>query len=131
MPGDIVEMSFDLSKGESLDVGKDAMVCEKYQHAELTKILTSQVIVLETSDEPIKAGSTFMFYLGGLSFLGEFKVLKLKMDKRTGKVLEENPTSGSAGDALMAEIKAHGDTFAQAFSNIPSFGRFCFNELNS
>ena len=55
----------------------------------------------------------------------------MKVDKRNGKTLEDNPTSVSAGDALIAEITAHGNTFVERFCDIQSFGRFCFKEPNS
>ena len=53
------------------------------------------------------------------------------MDKRTGRVLGENPTSIKEQDAAMVNITPMEDVFVETFHELPSFGRFLFRKEDS
>ena len=50
--------------------------------------------------------------------------IKSRVDKRTGKILEENPDSVKIGDAAIVEVVPLEDLIVDVFQHFPKLGRF-------
>jgi elongation factor 1-alpha len=58
-----------------------------------------------------------------------FDHLKAKMDRRSGKVLEENPKFVKAGDACLVDVKPTKPFCVEPFAEIPPLGRFAVRDM--
>ena len=58
-----------------------------------------------------------------------FKNLDQKMDRRSGKVLEENPKFVKSGDACMANLVPTKARCVEAFQEYPPLGRFAVRDM--
>merc|ERR1712072_232189 len=59
----------------------------------------------------------------------KFTSIESKMDRRSGKVLEENPKFVKAGDACMATLTPSKQMCVEAFSEYPPLGRFAVRDM--
>jgi elongation factor 1-alpha len=59
----------------------------------------------------------------------KFATITQKMDKRSGKVLEENPKFVKAGDACMAILEPQKPMCVEAFSDYAPLGRFAVRDM--
>jgi len=59
----------------------------------------------------------------------EFTKIKEKMDRRTGKVVEENPPFVQTGDACIVEMKPTKAFSLETFLEYPPLGRFAVRDL--
>jgi len=59
----------------------------------------------------------------------KFAEFKQKIDKRSGKVLEENPSKVKSGDALIAILIPSKPMVVEAFSEFPPLGRFAVRDM--
>ena len=53
-----------------------------------------------------------------------FTAIKQKLDRRTGKVVEENPESVKEGDACIVELEPTKPLCVETFTDFPPLGRF-------
>ena len=58
-----------------------------------------------------------------------FAEIESKMDKRTGKVTEENPKHIQAGDAAMVKMIPSKPMVCEAFNEFPPLGRFAVRDM--
>jgi elongation factor 1-alpha len=58
-----------------------------------------------------------------------FDELKTKMDRRTGKTLEENPTFLKTGDAAIVHIIPTKPLCVETFTEFPPLGRFAVRDM--
>ncbi|KAJ8599137.1 hypothetical protein CTAYLR_008290 [Chrysophaeum taylorii] len=58
-----------------------------------------------------------------------FAELNQKMDRRSGKVLEENPKAVKSGDACMATLAPTKPLCVETFSEYPPLGRFAVRDM--
>jgi elongation factor 1-alpha len=58
-----------------------------------------------------------------------FDQLKTKMDRRTGKVLEENPSFIKTGDAAIVSIVPTKPLCVETFTEFPPLGRFAVRDM--
>lgn len=58
-----------------------------------------------------------------------FHDIKSKMDRKTGKVLEENPEFVKQGDACMVEMLPHKPLCVESFNDFPPLGRFAIRDM--
>ena len=58
-----------------------------------------------------------------------FDELLSKVDKRTGKVLEENPTMVKNGDVAMVKLSPSKPMVIETFAEFPPLGRFCVRDM--
>ena len=58
-----------------------------------------------------------------------FANIKEKMDRRTGKIIEKNPTSVKAGDACIVELIPKKSLCVEPFKDCPPLGRFAVRDL--
>jgi len=59
----------------------------------------------------------------------KFAELNQKMDRRSGKVLEENPKAVKSGDACMATLMPTKPLCVETFSEYPPLGRFAVRDM--
>jgi elongation factor 1-alpha len=59
----------------------------------------------------------------------KFAQITEKMDRRSGKVMEENPKFVKAGDACMAVLEPTKPLCVEAFSDYPPLGRFAVRDM--
>lgn len=59
----------------------------------------------------------------------KFAELKEKIDRRSGKKLEDNPKSVKKGDATIAVLKPSKPMCVEAFSEYPPLGRFAVRDM--
>merc|ERR1719223_670064 len=59
----------------------------------------------------------------------KFTEIKAKMDKRSGKVLEENPKSVKNGDASMCVLKPTKPMVVETFKEYAPLGRFAVRDM--
>jgi len=87
----------------------------------------AQVIILNHPTE-IHSGYQPMMNIHSKSVAIRFKTIKEKVDRRSGKVLEENPESIKEGDAAMVQIETLEPVCLEAFSDYPTLGRFVIRD---
>merc|ERR1719495_2888557 len=59
----------------------------------------------------------------------KFAEIKQKVDRRSGKVMEENPKSIKSGDAAIVELHPSKPMCVEAFSDFPPLGRFAVRDM--
>ena len=59
----------------------------------------------------------------------KFLELKEKIDRRSGKKLEDNPKSVKSGDAAIVQLKPSKPMCVEAFSEYPPLGRFAVRDM--
>merc|ERR1712098_166194 len=89
---------------------------------------TSQIIVLNHPGE-IKAGYTPVLDCHTSHIACRFDKLLEKKDKRSGKVLEENPKSVKKGYAVVAELIPTKPMVVESFKKYGPLGRFAVRDM--
>ncbi|MEA1908468.1 MAG: translation elongation factor EF-1 subunit alpha, partial [Euryarchaeota archaeon] len=89
---------------------------------------TAQIVVLQ-HPSAISAGYTPVFHCHTAQTACMFISLDKKLDPRTGKVLEENPTFIKAGDAAIVTIKPTRPMVIEEIKKIPQLGRFAIRDM--
>jgi elongation factor 1-alpha len=59
----------------------------------------------------------------------KFEEIKEKIDRRSGKVLEENPKMVKSGDACMVKLVPSKPMVVESFSEYPPLGRFAVRDM--
>lgn len=59
----------------------------------------------------------------------KFENITQKIDRRTGKVIEENPKSIKNGDASIVELKPTKPLCVETFTEYPPLGRFAVRDM--
>ena len=59
----------------------------------------------------------------------KFAVIKEKMDRRSGKVLEANPKFVKAGDACIVQLEPSKPLCVESFTEFPPLGRFAVRDM--
>ena len=59
----------------------------------------------------------------------KFKLIKEKMDRRSGKVLEANPKFVKAGDACIVDLEPSKPLCVESFTEFPPLGRFAVRDM--
>jgi len=89
---------------------------------------TAQVIVLNHPGE-IKNGYTPVLDCHTAHISCRFAVIEQKMDKRTGKTLEEAPKCIKSGDAAIVKMEPSKPMCVEAFTEYPPLGRFAVRDM--
>ena len=66
---------------------------------------------------------------GGSPEFERFKEITQKIDRRTGKVIEENPKSIKNGDASIVKLEPSKPLCVEAFTEYPPLGRFAVRDM--
>ena len=88
----------------------------------------AQVIVMNHPGQ-ISAGSSPVLDCHTAHIACRFNTLLSKIDRRTGKVLEENPKSIKSGDAAMVELIPTKPMCVEPFTTYPPLGRFAVRDM--
>eukprot|EP01156_Anaeramoeba_ignava_P021183 Anaeramoba_ignava/c18365_g1_i2.p1 GENE.c18365_g1_i2~~c18365_g1_i2.p1 ORF type:complete len:447 (+),score=133.13 c18365_g1_i2:143-1483(+) len=89
---------------------------------------TAQVIVLHHPGK-IKAGYQPVLDCHTAHIACKFNKLLSKMDRRSGKVLDENPEEIKTGDASMVEMIPSKPMCVETYSSYPPLGRFAVRDM--
>ena len=111
----------DLKRG---DVASDA----NNEPASNVTSFEAQVIVMNHPGE-ITEGYTPILDCHTAHVACKFTKIKEKMDRRTGKTLEENPESIKEGDACIVEMEPTKDLCVETFTDFPPLGRFAVRDM--
>jgi len=127
VPGDNVGFNV---KNVSVKEIKRGMVASdsKNDPAKETTNFVAQVIVLNHPGE-IHAGYQPVLDCHTAHVACKFAVLKQKIDRRTGKVLEENPKMVKSGDAAMIELVPSKPMVVETFTAYAPLGRFAVRDM--
>jgi elongation factor 1-alpha len=125
-PGDIVGFNVkniaqkDLKRGYvASDIKNDpAKECESFE---------AQIIIMDHPGQ-IQAGYEPIIHIHTASVACKIQEIQSKIDRRTGKVLEEEPKSIKSGDAAMVKFVPLKPLCVEAFSEYPPLGRFVMRD---
>jgi elongation factor 1-alpha len=93
-----------------------------------TEMFLAQVIVLNHPGE-IRAGYAPVLDCHTAHIACKFAKLRSKIDKRTGKSTEDEPTCIKTGDASMVELIPQKPMVVEVFSQYPPLGRFAVRDM--
>jgi elongation factor 1-alpha len=88
----------------------------------------AQVIVMDHPNK-IMEGYTPVLDCHTAHIACKFNKLLTKLDKRTGKVMEENPKEIKSGDASIVEMKPTKPMCVESFTLYPPLGRFAVRDM--
>ena len=100
----------------------------KRDPARMAAEFKAQVIILNHPGE-IRAGYAPVLDCHTAHIACKFTSIESKMDRRSGKVLEENPKFVKAGDACMATLTPSKPMCVEAFSEYAPLGRFAVRDM--
>merc|ERR1711937_507572 len=88
----------------------------------------AQVIILGHPGE-IRNGYTPVLDCHTAHIACKFDVIKQKIDRRNGKVLEENPKFVKTSDCAIVQIKPTKPMCVESFTDFPPLGRFAVRDM--
>merc|ERR1712083_504839 len=100
----------------------------KQDPAKEAKSFLAQVIVLNHPGE-IHAGYQPVLDCHTAHIACKFAEIETKIDRRTGKALEENPKKIKSGDAAMVKLVPSKPMVVEKFSDFPQLGRFAVRDM--
>merc|ERR1712066_1222204 len=127
VPGDNVGFNV---KNVSVKEVKRGNVCSdsKNDPAKEAKTFDAQVIVLNHPGE-IRKGYTPVLDCHTAHIACRFNELKEKIDRRSGKKIEDNPSKIKSGDASIVELKPSKPMCVEAFTQYAPLGRFAVRDM--
>jgi len=93
-----------------------------------TETFTAQVIIMSHPGQ-IQNGYTPVLDCHTSHIATKFKNIDEKMDRRTGKALEENPKFVKNGDACMVTLEPTKPMVIESFADYPPLGRFAVRDM--
>merc|ERR1712050_714627 len=127
VPGDNV--GFNVKNVSTKDIKRGMVTSDsKNDPAKETKSFLAQVIVLNHPGE-IHAGYQPVLDCHTAHVACKFAELQQKIDRRSGKVLEENPKMVKSGDAVMATLVPSKPMCVEAFNDYAPLGRFAVRDM--
>merc|ERR1712007_67635 len=93
-----------------------------------TAKFTAQVIVLNHPGQ-IQNGYAPVLDCHTAHIACKFHDIKSKVDRRSGKVIEENPKFIKSGDAAMVDLIPQKPMVVEAFAAYPPLGRFAVRDM--
>ena len=127
MPGDNVGFNIknvsvkDIKRGYVASNNKDNPASE-------TESFTSQVIIMNHPGQ-ISNGYAPVLDCHTAHIACKFKEITQKIDRRTGKVIEENPKSIKNGDASIVKLEPSKPMCVETFTEYPPLGRFAVRDM--
>merc|ERR1719402_1538417 len=127
VPGDNV--GFNVKNVSIKDIKRGNVTSDsKNDPAKETKAFVAQVIVLNHPGE-IHSGYTPVLDCHTAHVACKFQEIQQKIDRRSGKVLEENPKMAKSGDACMVVMKPSKPMCVETFTEYPPLGRFAVRDM--
>jgi len=127
VPGDNV--GFNVKNLSVTDIKRGYVASDsKKDPAKDTSMFLAQVIVL---NHPGQIGNGYAPVLDchTAHIACKFAKIRSKIDKRTGKVLEEEPNHVKSGDAAMVELIPQKPMVVEVFAAYPPLGRFAVRDM--
>ena len=90
----------------------------------------AQIVVLN-HPKSIKKGYTPIVDCHTAHIACKFVELRARIDKRTGKVIEENPAELKNGDSAIVLMRPQKPFVCEKFSEYPPLGRFAVRDMNN
>merc|ERR1712183_531120 len=127
VPGDNVGFNV---KNVSVKELRRGFVCSdsKRDPAQGTESFNAQVIVLNHPGQ-ISAGYSPVLDCHTAHIACKFSELKEKIDRRSGKKMEDNPKFVKSGDAAIVTLKPSKPMTVEAYSEFPPLGRFAVRDM--
>merc|ERR1712151_1186371 len=127
VPGDNV--GFNVKNLSVTDIKRGYVASDsKKDPAKDTSMFLAQVIVLNHPGQ-ISNGYAPVLDCHTAHIACKFADIKTKVDKRTGKVLEEEPNHVKSGDAAMVELIPQKPMVVEVFSSYAPLGRFAVRDM--
>ncbi|KAA0198055.1 Elongation factor 1-alpha C [Fasciolopsis buskii] len=127
LPGDNV--GFNVKNISVMDVRRGYVAGDsKNDPPKAAESFNAQVIVLNHPGE-IKAGYAPVLDCHTAHIACKFSELVQKVDRRTGKMLEENPAMVKSGDAAIVVMVPSKPMCVETFSEYPPLGRFAVRDM--
>ena len=127
VPGDNV--GFNVKNVSVKDIKRGMVVGDsKNDPPKEAKEFTAQVIVLNHPNE-IRAGYTPVLDCHTAHIACKFRELLEKIDRRTGKKLEDNPKAVKSGDACIVTMIPTKPMVVEAFTKYAPLGRFAVRDM--
>jgi len=127
LPGDNV--GFNVKNVSVKDVRRGNVASDsKADPAKATDFYKAQVIILNHPGE-IRAGYTPVVDCHTAHIACKFEVLEEKIDRRSGKKLEDNPPMVKSGDAAIVKMVPQKPMCVEAFSDYAPLGRFAVRDM--
>jgi len=127
LPGDNV--GFNVKNVSTSDIRAGHVASDsKNDPAKEANGFDSQVIVLNHPGT-IKEGYSPVVDCHTAHISCKFDKIHSRMDKRTGKTLEENPKTIKNGDAAMVTLKPNKPMVVETFTEYPPLGRFAVRDM--
>ncbi|OII73318.1 elongation factor 1-alpha [Cryptosporidium ubiquitum] len=127
VPGDNV--GFNVKNVSIKDIKRGFVASDaKNDPAKGCEDFTAQVIILNHPGE-IKNGYSPVVDCHTAHISCKFQAITAKMDKRSGKVLEENPKLIKSGDAALVVMQPLKPLCVEAFTDYPPLGRFAVRDM--
>jgi len=127
VPGDNV--GFNVKNVSIKDIRRGMVASDsKNDPAKETKSFIAQVIILNHPGE-IHAGYQPVLDCHTAHVACKFEELKEKIDRRSGKVLEDKPKMVKSGDAAMINLIPSKPMCVESFADYPPLGRFAVRDM--
>jgi len=127
VPGDNV--GFNVKNVSIKDIRRGMVASEqKNDPAKESKSFLAQVIILNHPGE-IHAGYQPVLDCHTAHVACKFSEIREKIDRRSGKVLEENPKMVKTGDAAMINLVPSKPMCVESFADYPPLGRFAVRDM--
>jgi len=91
-------------------------------------MIKAQVIIINHPNK-ISAGYSPVIDCHTAHISSRFDKLLTKIDKRTGKVVEEEPKSIKNGEAALVELIPNKPLCVETYKNFPPLGRFAVRDM--
>jgi len=126
-PGDNVGFNIKNVSVKEIKRGNVASL-EKNDPAKEAKNFDAQVIVMNHPGQ-LRAGYTPVLDCHTAHIACKFTELKIKIDKRSGKELEQNPAMIKSGDAAICQLTPTKPMVVETFKDFPPLGRFAVRDM--
>uniref|UniRef100_A0A1I8EKE6 Elongation factor 1-alpha n=1 Tax=Wuchereria bancrofti TaxID=6293 RepID=A0A1I8EKE6_WUCBA len=127
LPGDNV--GFNVKNISVKDIRRGSVASDsKNDPAKETKMFTAQVIIMNHPGQ-ISAGYTPVLDCHTAHIACKFAELKEKVDRRSGKKVEDNPKSLKSGDAGIIDLIPTKPLCVETFTEYPPLGRFAVRDM--
>merc|ERR1712203_1060848 len=126
-PGDNVGFNVKNVSVKEIKRGNVASL-SSHDPAKEAKTFDAQIIIMNHPGQ-IRAGYTPVLDCHTAHIACKFTELKTKIDKRSGKVLEENPQFIKSGDAGICVLKPSKPMVVETFQEYPPLGRFAVRDM--
>ena len=127
LPGDNV--GFNVKNVSIKDIKRGYVASNKKDHpAQETETFKSQVIVMNHPGQ-ISNGYSPVLDCHTAHIACKFLNINQKIDRRSGKVMEENPKYVKNGDACIVDLKPSKPLCVETFTEYPPLGRFAVRDM--